>query len=173
MDGSFGRDGSSTKFNIMSNSYQVFQDCHPFRYFYDNHVEPFYSRYIELWDSLHSSTLSVEHVAQVLHYYTQQIECSGSWLRECARWSGMKNFWHPNIPLDLAPSLTEEVDYMLQWYEFNEKQLTRIQQMIQGVAYKSKHDQRIFYIDGRLSKERKVENLPSGIYIINGRKVIK
>ena len=173
MDGSFGRDGSSTKFNIMSNSYQVFQNCHPFRYFYDNKVEPFYSRYIELWDSLHSSTLSVEHVAQVLHYYTQQIECSGSWLRECARWSGMKNFWHPNVPLDLAPSLTEEVNYMLQWYEMNENQQGLLFQMVPSVELNSKRINYIYHIDGRLCKERDVQKLPSGIYIINGRKVIK
>ena len=62
---------------------------------------------------------------------------------------------------------------MLQWYEMNENQQGLLFQMVPSVELNSKRINYIYHIDGRLCKERDVQKLPSGIYIINGRKVIK
>ena len=55
----------------------------------------------------------------------------------------------------------------------NENQQGLLFQMVPSVELNSKRINYIYHIDGRLCKERDVQKLPSGIYIINGRKVIK
>ena len=174
MDASFGRDGSGSLYDKASTSESVFQNCHPFRYFYDNKVPLFYDRYEQIWTDLHSSTLSAEHVSELLYSYAEQLEFSGSWKRECNRWSGTANFWHPDRPITLAESLKDEVDYMIQWYTRNELELTPTISSIHNAATaRSSRSKQIYGMDGRAYYNQSLKDLPSGIYIINGRKVIK
>lgn len=173
MDGSFGRSGTANVFNQAANSKDVFQDCNPFRFYYDNQVNPFYKLFCEKWEELHEGVLSHEHVCNLIDQYTQQLEEAGAWQRERNRWYGINNFWL-NRPIELAESLTEETAYMKWWYGDNEKKLTDELTLITPLTTSSQPNTNIIYsIAGQRLSEQSLNELPHGIYIVNGKKVVK
>lgn len=174
MDGSLGRDGSATKLNAVAQSSWVFQSAHPFRPYYDNQVQPFWDKYVKLWNELHKGPLASDNVFQLVDTYTRQIEQSGTWQRERQRWNGIYNFWHDST-IDLAESLKDEADYIKGWYFRNENGNNATLSGIsnQSINANSTTSTRIYHIDGRPVNSKNLYALPHGIYIVNGKKVIK
>ncbi len=175
MDGSLGRSGTANRFVNPANSTDVFQDCHPFRYYYDNQVEPFYSKFCEKWQELHEGVLSSEHVNELIDKYEQQLEGAGAWKRERNRWYGMYNFWLDR-PIELAETLAEETAYMKWWYKSNEENLEELLGQTHISEYsilRQKVSITIYNLTGRSMGNKKLDELPHGIYIVNGKKVVK
>ena len=174
MDGSLGRDGASSQLDIVADSRHVFQSAHPFRPWYDNWVQPFWDKYVALWDKLHQGSLSSAHVSEVVDRYTRQIEQSGTWKRERDRWDGINNFWLDK-PICLAESLSEEAEYIKGWYARNEVAQNALLESIAKVSVSapSEPSADIYRIDGTKVRESDFGCLPHGVYIVRGRKVVK
>lgn len=174
MDGSLGRDGASSRLNIMADSRHVFQSAHPFRPWYDNRVQPFFEKYTALWDKLHQGSLSSAHVSELVDRYTRQLEQSGTWKRERERWDGIVNFWL-GTPIFLAESLSEEAEYIKGWYARNEAAQNVLLESVGAVssAVPSAPRAGIYRIDGTKVRECDFSTLPHGVYIVGGRKVVK
>lgn len=176
MDGSFGRDGASSVYDVPASSHHVFYQCHPFAYYYDEQVQPFYDDFCELTRQLHEpgQPLSLDVVSQLIDDYVHTIEYSGSWQRECDRWSGMNNVWF-NTPIILGASLKEETLFMKQWYKKNEDYLVALKEAVANIKtpVTTPESHSIYLLNGVKVNATSIEQLPHGIYIVNGKKVIK
>lgn len=176
MDGSLGRDGAAHIYDAQANSFQVFGDAHPFRYYYDNQVQPFYNDFTRLMKQLHSAggPLSVMAVSQVIDHYTEQLEQSGSWKRERERWDGMNNFWF-DTPIILTESLAEETGFMKNWYKLNDNYLDALcdVETVSNAHNTSTQKLPSVYMINGISVNARINSLPSGVYIVNGKKIVK
>lgn len=178
MDGSFGRDGAAVVYDVPASSFHVFFQCHPFAYYYDEQVRPFYDDFCELTQQLHEvgQPLSYDVVSQRIDDYINLLEFSGSWQRECNRWSGMNNVWF-NTPIILGASLREEAQFMKEWYKKNEEYLTALKNDMNDIKhipaphFDDAHS--IYLLNGVRVKATSIHDLPHGIYIVNGKKVIR
>lgn len=175
LDGCLGRDGAATKIEGTAQSWAVYQDSHPFRYYYDNGVEPFMSNYRAKWDELSVGPLSVEHVSGVIDQYAQLFDKSGAWKRERERWDGIQNVWHKDAPIYLAPTAEEEAQYMKKWYEKNFLKIqSNVETSVSTIVDNSKNNApfSVYTLDGRKVSTCVVKDLPAGIYLINGQKIL-
>jgi hypothetical protein len=179
MDASLGRDGASSLIDQVATPKHVFQDAHPFRPYYDQRVEPFWSKYVALWRKLHDGgPLSSSHVAELVDSYRRQIEQSGTWTRERQRWNNVLNFWN-NSPLELRESLQDEARYITDWYARNESSLNEAIDAITAIGPAAVQPRaaattnRIYRLDGSVVRASEFGSLPRGIYIVNGRKVVR
>ncbi len=174
MDGSLGRDGSSLVCDFAADARHVYQSAHPFRPWYDNHVQPFWNKYITLWAKLHNDVLSSAHVRDVVDRYTRQIEQSGAWKRERGRWNCIPNYWLGE-PIYLDEKLSVEAEYIKGWYARNEEVHNRIIESvgrISGVAGKPA-PATVYRIDGTRVRKGDWSSCPRGVYIVGGRKMVK
>lgn len=176
MDGSFGRDGAATIYNTPAQADYVFYKCHPFLYYFNEQVQPFFNDFCELSQQLHAKgqPLSADVVSQLIDSYVSAIEASGSWQREYERWSGMNNILL-NTPINLGASLKEEATFMKEWYKMNEENLCSfyLPMAISNTANKVARSHSIYLLNGTKLNTTSTEHLPHGIYIIDGKKIIK
>ncbi len=174
MDASLGRDGAANLYEWPAKSRSVFQSAHPFRPWYDSRVQPFWDKYAALWTELHDGALSSAHVAEKVDRYTRQIEQSGTWKREHARWDSLYNFWRDEA-LCLAESLAEEAEYIKGWYARNEAAQAQVIDAVKAVRASASGSTRagIYRIDGTRVREEDFRNLPHGVYIVDGQKMIR
>lgn len=116
------------------------------------------------WYSLCGTTLSPQHVEEVFRDYADRLVVSGAWRRERERWNGN--------PVELPEEPGEEIDYMMDWYARNCRQMqsllpvpTGIGQLLTTEAGKRE----IFGLDGR-----RMPAAPSrGCYIEDGKKRVR
>ena len=173
LDGGFGRDGSGSKINRTAQSWIVFQNCKPFRYYYDHNVEPFMSNYNDTWEKLSTSVLSVDNVSNIIDKYTHLLDQNGAWQRERERWNGMQNCWHKDEPINLGYTAAEEAQYMKDWYEANFSDMkSKITSIESAKVENTLRNSSIYSIDGRIVNVKSKGELSSGLYIINGKKVV-
>lgn len=175
LDGSLGRDGAALKLDRVAQAWMVYQNCHPFRYYYDNCVEPFMSNYQETWNRLSIGSLSVAHVSSVIDHYAQLFDKSGAWKRERERWDGMQNVWYEGVPINLAPTAAEEAQYMKSWYKKNFLNIqSTITSSVPTIVDNANNNAKfsVYTLDGRKVNARVIKNLPTGIYLINGQKIL-
>lgn len=176
MDGSFGRDGAANVYDVQARSFQVFGETHPFRYYFDNQVQPFYDDFTHLMKSLHEAgkPLSSDFVSQRIDYYTEILEQSGTWKRERERWNGMNNFWF-NTPINLSENLEEETTFMKNWYKRNEAYFSTICDIpkVNGTQNSGMPQNTSIYMTNGIKVDAPLGELSHGVYIVNGSKIVK
>lgn len=176
MDGSFGRDGAAKVYDIIASSRNVFYKCQPFIYYFDEQVQPFYDDFCELTQQLHEpdQPLSFDVVSKRIDDFVTMLEFSGAWQRECERWSGMNNIWF-NTPIILGASLKEETQFMKEWYKKNENYLVSLKAVTanKNISVNTPQSPSIYLLNGVKVNATSIDQLPHGIYIINGKKLIK
>lgn len=177
MDGSLGRDGAAYVYNSPAYTFQVFGNTHPYRYYYDEQVQPFYDDFVRLMKQLHADAgpLSADSVSCIIDYYVDVLEQSGSWKRERERWDGIDNVWY-HTPIHLTETLAEEAAFMKKWYKMNETYLlekgnaTSVGSVLNDIVQDAKY---VYMLDGKKVNIPTTNNMPHGIYIKNGKKIIK
>ena len=120
------------------------------------------------WHDLRETTLSPERLSERLEAYASLFETSGAWAREY-------NLWGASC--DLTADLREEIQYVNEWYARNitylDELLPDLPTGLRSVSAARQGARGIYTPDGRRIDARSVHDLPPGIYIIDGRKVIR
>ena len=173
MDGSFGRDGIGMKCNWLSKPKYVFQRTEPFCTLFRNPESKFSKAMAYRWRELRTNVLSIENVTHYIDSYAQLLDESGAWTRECKRWNGILN--------DLKDNPYEEAEYMKQWYARNFNHLNKMfEGIITGIHEVEMNDgqetgnPRVYTLDGReVHIDLQSSSCPKGVYIVNGKKVIR
>lgn len=120
------------------------------------------------WHDLSRTVLSQERLAQRLDTYADLFQRSGAWQREYALWGAACH---------LTEDPYEEVEYVKEWYARNTTYLNELLpdlptgiERLQAVPNAAEG---IYTIDGRRITDTRLQDLPHGIYIVGGRKVIR
>lgn len=121
----------------------------------------FFADFSSEWYSLYGTTLSPQHVEEVFRNYADRLVSSGAWRRERKRWNGN--------PVELPEDPGEEIDYMMDWYANNCRQMQTLLSVPVGIGPLRTTEagkQEIFGLDGR-----RLPAAPSrGFYIEGGKK---
>lgn len=144
-----------------------YNDRAPYNRLYVKSFDYFRRNVNARWAELAATSLSVEHVNELIDTYASQFINSGAWEREYKKWT--------KDPVDLREDLTAEADYVKDWYEKNYKFLVRKWGRPTGITLTQEETpapEGIFTIDGRQLGVRSVKQLPPGLYIVNGRKMM-
>lgn len=142
----------------------------PFNRITSRDIDNLLSRSKERWCQLSQTILSPENVQGLLEGYARLFAESGAWERECSRWN--------NIPVPLASALSEELDYVIDWYAQNCVHLnqqwgiaTDIADLSEPSTLPPAHD--AFYsLDGRKLSVPQPARLLSGVYLYGGKKLL-
>lgn len=138
----------------------------PFNRLLKDNLDNMLTRVADRWVECRKNIFSVNSVAKRIRTYANQIINSGAWKREVEKWDGN--------PVDLKENLQSEVDYVVRWYERNFEALNN--QLLPVSAITSPEIRAtlpsIYTIDGRRVRNIPVDQLPAGLYIIDGRKVM-
>lgn len=138
----------------------------PFSRLYIQDIDCFREQMSKHWEQLSMNQLSVNEIEERLDRYAQMFQMSGAWEREYKRWNGN--------PVPLKENVTEELDYVKDWYRRNYNalcvQFNTINTINTITPIKEDHKVNTIYtLDGRRI-DTDIRNLPKGIYIINGKK---
>ncbi len=120
------------------------------------------------WHNLKQNILSPERLAQRLDSYATLLTESGAWAREYALWGKDCN---------LTEDIFDEITYVKDWYDRNiaylDELLPELPTAIIRLQTTPNAAQGIYTPDGRRIEGRSMHDLPHGIYIINGKKVVR
>lgn len=120
------------------------------------------------WEQLRESTLSYESLSERLTRYADLFVGSGAWGREYAKWGAAA---------ELNENLYDEVDYVLAWYRRNrdylDELLPPLPTGIGSSTFVPAGTEGIYTLDGRRVTGRTWQQLPPGVYIVNGRKTVR
>ena len=170
LDGGFGRDGTGVMTNWLTQLKSTIWRTQPFRNWIEDKSSEYFVRISECWDKYKDNVLSPESVSARIDAYAKLFKESGAWTREYNRWNGN--------PQNLGLMPDEETSYMKSWYARNHQHLdsffspqTGISEIVDDASAVSG----IYGIDGRFitSDVKRISQLPSGLYIVNGKKVMK
>lgn len=144
----------------------------PFDRLITQNIDGFVESMAITWGNFCSTVFSPESIAQRLDRYADAFLTSGAWEREY-------NKWNEN-PVPLKRSITEEVDYVKDWYGKNYEYLyEKFQEigvgteMVDADEITRVYGNGVYLLDGRkIRTSLDIEDLPKGIYIVGGKKVI-
>lgn len=167
MDMSLGGNWNG-KYDESLTSINKYNDRAPFNRLLVQNIGGFKDSVAGKWKEKMSTLFSVDSLSQRLDNYANLFRASGAWEREVAKWNG--------DPVPLKEDISEELDYVKDWYGKNYESLCKqfgIRSSIADVRTASpKHDGEIYTIDGRRLNVKTLRELKRGIYIINGKKLI-
>lgn len=145
---------------------QRYNDRAPFNRLYDQNMDGFKDEVKERWAQLAPTVLSVASVHAVLEDNAASFRASGAWQREYQRWNGN--------PVPLKEDIADEVEYIKTWYQDSYDNLCRHLGTVAGTDQLTarESDESAYSINGLKIPSRERKNLPKGIYIIGGRKVV-
>lgn len=153
-------------YNNVTSSIHRYDGTAPFNRLLGNNIDKMLNKIAARWHGCKEDVLSVEELTKRIDDYAKQFVISGAWEREVMRWN--------NNPVELKDNLQEEIDYVIKWYEKNVKALD--QQFHEETAIndiptirKSPH---VITLDGRHISNTNIKDLPKGIYIVDGKKLI-
>lgn len=114
MDGSLGEsnNGSRIASNMAYPSPNRYNSTAPYNRLYKKNMDGFVDEVKKRWLELQSTVFSKEHVYKALDDYAALFESSGAWQREYSKWGG-------NSMVPLPAKLSDELDYIKEWYERN------------------------------------------------------
>ena len=175
LDASLGRDGfASEHFTDRAFSAFILLETRPFRQLFDKQDSDFMQRCAERWFALKDNLFAPDSIMQRIHRYASLLHDSGAWSRESALWDGKIQV--PGFPLvRLGDELQKEIARVEEWYRGNHGYVDRIfcnATSIRTPTYQPFTS--IYDVHGRAYPgDTRFEQLPRGIYIINGRKYVK
>lgn len=180
MDSSLGGLWNGSRNDEMANEAYVTR-VKPLRRLYSNNLLGFKDSLRVAWAELKETTLSLDSVARRLNRYKELIKEAGAWKREAGKWSLYANGGY------VMPEITDldaEVDYVIDWYSRNMARLDELLPPyerpdsgeatgILPITQRTPQRQGIFTLDGRRLNAQSVSQLPPGVYIVNGRKIVR
>lgn len=130
------------------------------------------------WHEHKDVEFSYDSLMSKMNAYKDLFVLSGAWQREVNLWSE----YATSYTMPKLQELADEVDYVGEWYKRNiaylnrilpepepkDPDITAIQTLQTGKAVDA-----IYTIDGRRLENVTLRQLPHGIYIINGKKIVK
>lgn len=164
MDYSFGGswDGSYSNATTSINRYD---NIAPFNRLAVQNIDGFKDLEAITWKKYCSTLFSCESITRRLDYYAEQFTSSGAWKREYEKWNGN--------PVPLKENITDELEYVKEWYAMNYKKLcAQFDEIIATdikVASHISSAKVVYMLDGRRIDENAMRK---GVYIINGKKVL-
>ena len=168
MDMSFGGNWDGTYFEKL---YPItrYNKIAPYNRLFGNDIDGFKELVAFSWEDKMWGIFSDWMIAKRLQDYANSFTKSGAWEREYNKWNGN--------PVELKEVLQDEVDIANEWYLNSWSTLRSQYGKITGINdvninNGSTDDNRIFSIDGR-EFNADINNLPAGIYISKGKKIIK
>lgn len=141
----------------------------PFNRLMKKNMDGFVDKLTERWVEKHATLFTSDSLFQRLDHYADMFEASGAWEREREKWN--------ENPVPLKADLGEELEYAKGWYEKNFDNLCRqlgTPAVAGGIATisVSAPPSGIYTLDGRRIHASDTQQLPKGIYIVRGRKVV-
>ncbi|MCM1312552.1 MAG: CotH kinase family protein [Bacteroides sp.] len=137
----------------------------PFNRLYVQNIDQFKDKVRARWKELSETHLSVRQLENRMDKYAEQFRLSGAWEREYTRWN--------NNPVALKEDVSEELEYVKDWYQRNYNMLYDYFDIPNAIpTVENKHTRfGIYTLEGRKINSAP-ENLPKGLYIINGEKTV-
>ena len=153
----------------------------PFNKLIPNNIDGFMDNVKHTWLTLRSSLLLPENIDARLDKYSDAFLTSGAWEREYNKWNGN--------PVPLKQSITEELDYVKDWYrrsykficnEFDTEEMGISDNLGPANTGQDRWNENewgyadgIYLMDGRKIRDSlDTDGLPSGAYIVGGKIVI-
>ena len=165
MDMSFGGKWDGQYYESLANI-KRYNRIAPFNRLIVQNIADFNDLLKSKWSALCETLFSCENISNRLDAYGKLFTVSGAWSREYEKWNGN--------PVPLKEDITEELEYVKDWYAKNYVQLCQqfgveIPTGIVNVKSVAKPRSGIYTIDGR-----RIESgvLRKGIYIKNGKKIL-
>lgn len=175
MDASLGGDFEGTYFdgtyeNPVIASMKISKEGNPFKALWEN-SQDYRTLMASRWADAREKSLSADSVAAKLTRYAQLFTETGAWDREYAKWKN--NRWYDN---QLVPDVQKEVELIAKWYR--EVRIPTVNQFlapyiptdIDEVTVAPRTTGIVYDLSGR---EVNPSAIPSGIYIIDGKKVFR
>ncbi len=147
----------------------------PFNKLIPQNMDGFMDDVVCSWFRLYSTLFLPQNIEKRLDEYSDAFLTSGAWEREY-------NKWNEN-PVPLKQSITEEIDYVKDWYRRNCEFLCEefklwtmgvlnVPETI-GKEDVGKYEDGVYLMDGRkVSNSLDIKGLPKGPYIVGGKVVI-
>ena len=171
LDYGFNRDYRGALSTVQADLESIVHNTMPFAILLEYNLGDYRSRCAEAWREMRRGPLNEAAVEKRLRGYETLFEASGAWRRERERWSG--------DPLVL-PELSEEVDYMVEWYKSNCARLDDYYAALVSAAGSVRlapdsAPEAVCTLDGRriAPTPQGIEKLPRGVYVVGGRKVLR
>ena len=152
----------------------------PFNRLITQDIDGFIESMTMTWRKFSSSLFSPENIAQRMDVYADAFLTSGAWEREY-------NKWNEN-PVPLKPSITEELDYVKDWYGknyeslydkfeeiYDEMLLSNVSDLLVDLDLldAATYGEGVYLMDGRKIRDSSdIEGLARGVYIVGGKVVI-
>ena len=153
----------------------------PFNRLISQNIDGFMDSVKHRWLNLYSTLLLPKNIEERLDEYSNAFLTSGAWEREYAKWNGN--------PVPLKQSITEELEYVKDWYRRNYEFLCdKFKSKQMGILNipettsmgrdcldgdEREYADGVYLMDGRKVRDSsEIEGLPSGTYIVGGRIVI-
>ena len=140
----------------------------PFNRLYVQNIDSFADRLKSRWADYQHTLFSPERVNTILDHYGKSFITSGAWAREVSKWDGN--------PVPLSASVMDELEYVKSWYTRNHKHLCKELGTGSSIEIQESlcHSEfTVYTLDGRKLDAANLENLPKGIYISGGKKVVR
>ena len=167
MDSSLGGYWDGKHNNITADTTYVTR-VHPLSRLFSRNLMGFRDSLRLKWHNLRETTLASERLAERLDAYATLLTESGAWAREYSLWG---------TSCGLTEDINDEIQYVKEWYARNinylNELLPELPTAIVRLRTEPNASQGIYTLDGRRVEGRSWQDLPHGIYIINGRKVIR
>ncbi len=149
------------KYNDIPANVNRYNNIAPFNRLYVQNIDCFRGKMSERWEELSHSLFSINGIEERLDKYGEIFKCSGAWEREYKHWN--------NNPVPLKENVSEELDYVKNWYQRNYTHLCTyfdtINTYIHSVKEIPEQQTEIYTLDGRKINSKR-ESIPKGIYII-------
>ena len=178
LDSSFGRDGYGTFLNVIADPDWVLWNSRPVSQLFADHTTLYFRRCAQCWNELKEGYLHPDAMEERLRAYADLFATSGAWERERNLWNGRLHVGaHPVVNLRETPY--DEANLMADWYRRNYEALDVLfadapSTDIVAPAAGRATCRGVFTAEGKpLPPDVKLQGLPRGVYIVNGRKVVR
>lgn len=169
MDTSFGSDWDGSYIEETS-SLDRFDYTAPFNRLRAGNLMSFNDLCLAEWQKYYQTLFLPENINARFDAYAQQLTESGAWQREVEKWN--------NNPVELQPSIADEMQYIKTWYASNYNSLCQQWNTATGISEATtdsgKHD--VYDLQGRrirtgVDSSYSLNGLKAGVYILNGKKI--
>ena len=159
------------KYNEILADVNRYNEIAPFNRLIVNNIAGFRDKLKDKWKAHHTTLFSIEGISKRLDNYANMFLLSGAWEREY-------NKWNEN-PVTLKESILDELDYIKTWYQKNYDNLCRqfgvqpVNAIVNTTLSTTPHSlNSVYTLDGRKIDKNQLHEMKTGVYIVNGRKVI-
>lgn len=159
------------KYNEILADVNRYNEIAPFNRLIVNNIAGFRDKLKDKWKAHHTTLFSMEGISKRLDNYANMFLLSGAWEREY-------NKWNEN-PVTLKESILDELDYIKTWYQKNYDNLCRqfgvqpVNAIVNTTLSTTPHSLNgVYTLDGRKIDKNQLHEMKTGVYIVNGRKVI-